>query len=756
MCYTTSTLLTLLILLRLPAAAAAAGAPLRLWPGPAPNETRQIGAESRVQDGDQRGCGAARDAPCDRIENVSVPTLTPYLVDQSTTGVGTGTAVIIAPGGGYSILAISKEGEDVARMYNALGVSAFVLKYRVPARADRLGLPHWWAPLQDAQRAVSTVKYYAQKGKWDGKINASRVGFAGFSAGGHLAARVSSYWSRGRAYAPVDGADRASCRPDFAVLGYPWMLLPENRAPAFGQGVARLADEFTDEKGGVAPNARHPPSMFVHNVDDRTAPVAGSTVYHAKLQSVGAPASTLFLSPKGGHGFGLCQNGFPEYEEVCDWPKVAQRFLQSHGLAPGLPATTREGNPEIRDMLTQGCSARARRPPISAATAATTTAKTAAAAAAGFRKLAQGLGIYVGAATPLSLLRLQQQPQTSIQSSHQPPPAPSARTMYTSTLANNFNLATAENECKWGATERAGRGKFDFTQCDGVLNFTKQHNMTLRGHNLCWGKYNPSWLTQLDEEGARQALIDHITATVRHYGTQIPMWDVVNEAIADTREDDHFFDDQDRENAAFSRRPEALDESANPFGFKQSDWYPKVKDFVWVAFRAAREASPPGTRLFYNDYSINSASYAKSQRVYALVKNLTQEGLIDGVGLQFHINTGWEQRRDDPAKGLARSFQQYAALNLTVHVTELDVKNGAQQGGRNDTAQADTYTSVLSACLSAPNCRNFEMWGFEDGHTWLGQGTNPLPFDAQFARKKAGDAIAKMLESWPRPRAGGE
>ena len=182
MCYTTSTLLTLLILLRLPAAAAAAGAPLRLWPGPAPNETRQIGAESRVQDGDQRGCGAARDAPCDRIENVSVPTLTPYLVDQSTTGVGTGTAVIIAPGGGYSILAISKEGEDVARMYNALGVSAFVLKYRVPARADRLGLPHWWAPLQDAQRAVSTVKYYAQKGKWDGKINASRVGFAGFSA----------------------------------------------------------------------------------------------------------------------------------------------------------------------------------------------------------------------------------------------------------------------------------------------------------------------------------------------------------------------------------------------------------------------------------------------------------------------------------------------------------------------------------------------------------------------------------------------
>ena len=99
----------------------------------------------------------------------------------------------------------------------------------------------------------------------------------------------------------------------------------------------------------------------------------------------------------------------------------------------------------------------------------------------------------------------------------------------------------------------------------------------------------------------------------------------------------------------------------------------------------------------------------------------------------------------------ALSFEQYAALNLTVHVTELDVKNGASQGGRNDTAQAETFKSVLSACLSAPNCRNFETWGFEDGHTWLGQGTHPLPYGAGFARKKAGDAIAEMLAKWPRP-----
>lgn len=119
-----------------------------IWPGVAPNETSGFpGPESAAPDGP--GCGMnwpSSSYQCRMISNVSVPTLTPFLVNN-----GSGAAVVIAPGGGYSHLAIDKEGYDVARMYNRLGVSAFVLKYRVPERPAMEGLPKWWAALQDAQ-----------------------------------------------------------------------------------------------------------------------------------------------------------------------------------------------------------------------------------------------------------------------------------------------------------------------------------------------------------------------------------------------------------------------------------------------------------------------------------------------------------------------------------------------------------------------------------------------------------------------------
>jgi len=113
------------------------------------------------------------------------------------------------------LLSISEEGEDLAHMYNSIGVSAFVLKYRVPARPDVEGLPHWWAPLQDAQRAISLVRQGASSGKWGISVDPSKIGFNGASAGGHLTAHVSTAWKK-RAYAKLDSADDVSCRPDFS------------------------------------------------------------------------------------------------------------------------------------------------------------------------------------------------------------------------------------------------------------------------------------------------------------------------------------------------------------------------------------------------------------------------------------------------------------------------------------------------------------------------------------------------------------
>jgi acetyl esterase/lipase len=279
---------------------------LMLWPGAVPNETSvpKTPPETRNPD-DGHGCGPGRDAPCDHIYNISLPSLTPFLVKN-----GTGAAIIIAPGGGYHSLAWSKEGIDVAHMYNRIGVSAFVLKYRVPAsgpapsREFLPGMPRWWAPLQDAQRAVGLVRFHAAKFG----INASRIGFTGSSAGGHLTAHISTAFAA-RVYKPVDSADAVSCRPDFSVFQcvypqppsraftelmgallrrYPWRLLPNNKVPAWGAAYS-LADEFSGISQG------HPPSVFIQNSDDTTAPPQGTLAYAQKLLAINAPKSVIHM-----------------------------------------------------------------------------------------------------------------------------------------------------------------------------------------------------------------------------------------------------------------------------------------------------------------------------------------------------------------------------------------------------------------------------------------------------------------------------
>ena len=327
---------------------------LTLWPGIAPNETVLTANETRTPD-DGNGCGPARNAPCDHIHDVSHPTLTPFLVSN-----GTGAAIIVAPGdgmyrtrcadldantgGGYHNLAFSKEGLDVARMYNAIGVSAFVLKYRVPARPALQGLPKWWAPLQDAQRAVGLVRFNAAKYG----INASRIGFTGSSAGGHLTAHLSTAYNT-RIYPRMDAADDVSCRPDFSILQYPWMLLPNNKIPEWGAPYS-LADELS----GMTKD--HPPSAFIQNMDDTTAPPQGTLAYAQKLVAVGSSSKpVIHIYNKGGHGYGICQ-GLSVWLEVCDWPKVAQRFLQDLGMALGWPPSSADSHPN--QQLEQGCAHR--------------------------------------------------------------------------------------------------------------------------------------------------------------------------------------------------------------------------------------------------------------------------------------------------------------------------------------------------------------------------------------------------------------
>jgi acetyl esterase/lipase len=205
--------------------ARADGAPavVELWPGRVPGETKAVGEEKVVPSKPEELCQK-------KVTNVSRPTLTVYrpLKEKDT-----GAAVVIAPGGGYSILAQDLEGEEVAAWLTSIGVTGVILKYRVPRRP---GTPSNEPPpgaLQDAQRALSVVR--SRAAEWG--LDPKRIGMLGFSAGGHLTAWTATNADR-RSYEPVDDADRASCRPDFAVLIYPAYLQPRN-APALHRLAAR-------------------------------------------------------------------------------------------------------------------------------------------------------------------------------------------------------------------------------------------------------------------------------------------------------------------------------------------------------------------------------------------------------------------------------------------------------------------------------------------------------------------------------------
>jgi acetyl esterase/lipase len=193
--------------------------PLELWPAdaPPPGENGFVCGPERLI------VTPGEFADSARYYNVSRPTLTPFLVAN-----GSGAAVVVAPGGGYDHLAWWDEGTRVAAKLNAGGVSALLLKYRVPLRPPAApDAPFAMAQLMDAQRAMGLARANAEA--WG--FNASRIGFMGFSAGGHLTAHVSTTWAQ-RAYPRVDPADDLSCRPDYALLVYPWRLLGAANATA--------------------------------------------------------------------------------------------------------------------------------------------------------------------------------------------------------------------------------------------------------------------------------------------------------------------------------------------------------------------------------------------------------------------------------------------------------------------------------------------------------------------------------------------
>jgi len=318
------------------------------------------------------------------------------------------------------------------------------------------------------------------------------------------------------------------------------------------------------------------------------------------------------------------------------------------------------------------------------------------------RQAAQGKHFYMGSAVNAGTLH-------------------SGETLYNQTLTAQYNLVTAENGCKWGATEPQ-RGRFDYSQCDTVYNYAKSAGSVFRGHNLCWGEGNPSWLQNggLSPADKRAALTNHIQNVIKRY-TDVVGWDVVNEAVSDS--------------------------GTNVL--KPTVWYPDVPDYIDVAFTTARAANP-NVKLFYNDYNIASStgwSAAKSQKVYDMVKSMKQRGIpIDGVGLQLHIDLTY-----DLVDGVRQNMQRLADLGLEIHITELDIgcAQGTCSGWDTQKAQqqANLYVALLKVCMAQPKCTNFETWGFTDKHTWRNTDEHPLPFDENYKGKPAFTSMLQTLVS---------
>ena len=228
------------------------------------------------------------------VSKVKEPKLYAYLAK----GDSLKSAVIIFPGGGYSHLAIDKEGFKLAEWLVSEGISAFVLKYRLPE--DRIMEDKYVAPLMDAQRAVRLLRHHAEK--WN--LDPNKIGIMGFSAGGHLAATLSTHFNE-KVYPEVI---KESARPDFSILVYPVVSLTNeithkgSRERLLGKTPSEeLVQHFSNETQ-VSENT--PPTFLVHAMDDHAVPVENSLKYLKALKEKKVPAE-IHIFENGGHGFGM-------------------------------------------------------------------------------------------------------------------------------------------------------------------------------------------------------------------------------------------------------------------------------------------------------------------------------------------------------------------------------------------------------------------------------------------------------------------
>jgi endo-1,4-beta-xylanase len=306
---------------------------------------------------------------------------------------------------------------------------------------------------------------------------------------------------------------------------------------------------------------------------------------------------------------------------------------------------------------------------------------------------------------------------------------------YADLVAGQSSIVVAENAMKWQGVHASQAG-YDFDQADALVAFAEGKGIKIRGHNLCWHRSIPGWVTALPDGAGRAVLVEHIERVAGRYAGRMHSWDVVNEGI------------------------EPKDGRAD--GLRNSPWLRLAgEDYIEVAFRTARMADPQAL-LCFNEYGIEQESEAAERKRSALLLLLRRMRAravpIDAVGVQSHLAAGYGIGY---GQGLMRFMHSVRDMDMQVFITEMDVNDRGLTAdfGARDVAVADVYEKYLNLVLAEPALTTLLTWGITDKYCWLnGEGRRAdglperaLPFDAEFEPKAAFAAMKRAIghRVWP-------
>ena len=291
---------------------------LPLWPGEAPGGAKPAAVTESEGEGG-------------RLTDTAVPQYEVHLPEASRR---TGAAVVIFPGGGYTILAMNHEGRDYAKWLNERGIVAVLVKYRVSGK-DEAGF-NFPVPLLDARRAIRVTR--SRAAEWG--VDPAKVGVMGSSAGGHLASMCATLWADRFPQEKTDETDRLECRPDFAVLVYPVITIKDawthqgSKRRLLGKTMSPLlAGQLSSER---RVNDKTPPCFLIHAADDGAVPLRNSLEFAARCAENKVPV-VCHVFAQGGHGFGMKGRG-----DSAGWPVLLEQWLVGHHLAVAVPSHSDE------------------------------------------------------------------------------------------------------------------------------------------------------------------------------------------------------------------------------------------------------------------------------------------------------------------------------------------------------------------------------------------------------------------------------